>query len=445
MGQSALQQTANDPLALALVSATDAFARRNPASAEQFARAGRSMPGGNTRTVLFYSPFPVTMVRGQGCSLWDMDGHRYDDFLGEYTAGLYGHSDECILEAIKDAMEDGLSLSGHNRLEAELAAEICDRIPSIDLVRFTNSGTEANLMAIALAKVATRRSQILVFAGAYHGSTLSFSGGVSSPINVPHDFIVCPYNDPEAATALIKKHEADLAAVLVEPMLGAGGCIPGDVEFLGALRHATEAAGALLVFDEVMTSRLAFGGRQSQLNILPDMTVIGKYFGGGLSFGAFGGRFDLLERFDPRRPGSLSHPGTFNNNTLSMAAGLAGLRTRLDREAVTRLNDRGDRLRDDLNSALGKAGFPMSVTGLGSVMNVHAIPVKIRNTADLKGEDDRLKQLFFFDMLEEGIYLARRGLIALSLPIGDDETTRLKRAFTRFIERRLPLLSLNNE
>ncbi|WP_315744833.1 MULTISPECIES: aspartate aminotransferase family protein [unclassified Bradyrhizobium] len=444
MGQSALQQPASDALALALAEATDTFAQRNSASAEQFERASLSMPGGNTRTVLFYKPFPVTMVRGEGCTLWDMDGHRYDDFLGEYTAGLYGHSDECILQAIKKAMDDGLSLSGHNRLESELAAEICNRIPSIDLVRFTNSGTEANLMAIALAKVATGRSKILVFDGAYHGSAISFFGGVSSPINVPHDFIICPYNDPEAATALVRKHGPDLAAVLVEPMLGAGGCIPGDVEFLGALRHATDAVGALLIFDEVMTSRLAFGGRQSQLKILPDITVIGKYFGGGLSFGAYGGRPDLLERFDPRRPSSLSHPGTFNNNTLTMAAGLAGLRERLDREAVSRFNDRGGGLRDDLNAILRKAEFPMSLTGLGSVMNVHGTKAEIRNAGDLRGQNERLKELFFFDMLEEGIYLARRGLIALSLPIGDAETERLKSAVTRFVERRRPLLAQLN-
>lgn len=399
------------------------------------------MPGGNTRTVLFYEPFPVTLVRGQGCTLWDADGHRYDDFLGEYTAGLYGHSDEFVLEAVKEAMSDGLSLSGHNRLESELAAELCNRIPSFDLVRFTNSGTEANLMAIALAKVATCRAKILVFEGAYHGSALGFLGGVSSPINVPHEFIICPYNDPQAASALVKEHGADLAAVLVEPMLGAAGCIPADVEFLGVLRQSTDAVGALLIFDEVMTSRLAFGGRQSQLGIRPDITVIGKYFGGGLSFGAFGGRADLLERFDPRREGSLSHPGTFNNNTLTMAAGLAGLRKSLGPEAVRQVNDRGSTLRDDLNAILREAEFPMSVTGLGSVMNIHGTEAEIRNVRDLKGQNEMLKDLFFFDMLEQGIYLARRGLIALSLPIAAAEIERFKSAFTGFIERRLPLFN----
>lgn len=442
MGQSTLQLT--DQLAPALAHAADAFARRNPASAEQFRKASHVMPGGNTRSVLYYAPFPLSMVRGQGCTLWDMDDHRYDDFLGEYTAGLYGHSDTLIIEAVRTAIEDGLSLSAHNKLEAELAAEICERIPSIELVRFTNSGTEAILMAIALAKVATRRSKVLVFDGAYHGSAFSFAGGVSSPINVPHDFIICRYNDPEAAATIIRKYEAELAAVLVEPMLGAGGCIPADPEFLDALRQATAATGALLIFDEVMTSRLAFGGRQSLLNINPDITVIGKYFGGGLSFGAFGGHAELLKPFDPRQPGALSHSGTFNNNTLTMAAGLAGLRNRLTRDAISKLNERGDRLRDNLNAIMSSAGFPMSLTGLGSVMNVHATRTKICNVGDLKVQDDRLKELFFFDMLEDGIYLARRGLIALSFPIGEEETSRLVAAFEHFTERRQTLLASIN-
>ncbi len=159
-------------------------------------------------------------------------------------------------------------------------------------------------------RLVTGRSKILVFDGAYHGSALSFTGGASSPIKraLPHDFIISCYNDGEASIELIRKHQADLAAVLVEPMLGAGGCVPGDPEFLWTLRRLTEEVGALLIFDEVMTSRLAFGGRQSSLGIKPDLTVIGKYFGGGLSFGAFGGRADIMGRFDPSRSGALSHP-----------------------------------------------------------------------------------------------------------------------------------------
>ncbi len=435
-----LGQMENSPLALAVEEAAQAFARRNPASAAQFSKASNVMPGGNTRSVLFYAPFPLAMERGDKATLWDLDGHRYDDFLAEYTAGIYGHSDDLILDAIRRALNDGLNLSGHNRLEAELAFEICNRIPSIELVRFTNSGTEANLMAIALSKVVTGRSKILVFDGAYHGSALSFTGGASSPINVPHDFIISCYNDGEASIELIRKHQADLAAVLVEPMLGAGGCVPGDPEFLWTLRRLTEEVGALLIFDEVMTSRLAFGGRQSSLGIKPDLTVIGKYFGGGLSFGAFGGRADIMGRFDPSRSGALSHPGTFNNNTLTMAAGLAGLRGRLSQQALTALNERGDTLRNELNAAFCAASFPMNVTGVGSLMNVHAISVTVRNADDLVGQDENLKRLFFFDMLEEGIYLARRGLIALSLPIGNVEAGRLMAAVKRFIDRRKKLL-----
>jgi glutamate-1-semialdehyde 2,1-aminomutase len=328
-------------LAWALDEARAAFADRNPESRAQFARAAAVMPGGNTRTVLFYDPFPLTIVRGEGCRLFDADGHVYVDLLGEFTAGIYGHSHPVIRRAIETALAGGINLSGHNKLEAELAAIICGRIPSVDRLRFTNSGTEANMMAIALAKAATGRGKILVFDGGYHGSTISFAGG-ASPINLPHDFIVADYNDVEGARRLIRTHGRDLAAVLVEPMLGAGGCIPGTLEFIACLREESLRVDALLIFDEVMTSRLSGGGRQAQIGISPDLTVLGKYLGGGMSFGAFGGRADLMDLFDPRRGRVLPHPGTFNNNVMTMAAGIAGLTRIYTPEIADQLSARGD-------------------------------------------------------------------------------------------------------
>ncbi len=408
------------PLDAALAAAIDRYRARHPASARQLETAAEVLPGGNTRSVLFQAPFPLVMVRGQGCRLWDADGHELLDALGEFTAGLYGHSAAPIREAIVQALDGGISLSSHTLREVELAREIVRRFPAMELLRFTNSGTEANLLALAAALAHTGRRKVLVFEGAYHGGVLSF-GGAAGAVNVPHEWLLAPYNDLDAAQAHVRRDGAGLAAILVEPMLGAGGCIAGEREFLQGLRRLADDSGALLIFDEVMTSRLALGGRQSQLGITPDLTTLGKYFGGGLSFGAFGGRREVMQRFDPRRPGALGHAGTFNNNVLSMAAGLAGLRQLWTAAAVQALNARGDALRERCNALFAARGLDLQASGLGSLMTLHPTARPLRSTADLAGCDGRVRDLLYFALLERGVYLARRGMAALSLPFGDAE------------------------
>ncbi len=400
-----------------LAEAKRGYSLRNPASFERWQAAACAMPGGNTRTVLFFEPFPICMVRGEGCLLFDADGHRYVDLLGEYTAGIYGHSNPVIRRAIAAALDNGISLSAHNHLELGLARLICDRFTSIELVRFTNSGTEANLMAIATAIAATGRRRVLVFQGSYHGGVLAFGTGPSRT-TVPHDFIVAPYNDTDGVRELIRRDGAALAAILVEPMLGAGGCVPGEPAFLEMLAEEARAAGAMLVFDEIQTSRLSPGGRQELLGISPDLTTLGKYFGGGLSFGAFGGRANLMSLYDPRRPDHLAHAGTFNNNVLSMAAGYAGLSQLLSPDALQSLNRRGDALRTALNEQFAESACGLSVSGLGSLMNFHAIN-------GIPSERDVLL-LLFFDLLERGFYCSPRGLIALSLAVGDPELAEFR-------------------
>jgi glutamate-1-semialdehyde 2,1-aminomutase len=426
---------ATDATGAALTEARTAFIARNPVSAARHARAAAVMPGGNTRTVLFYEPFPLTILRGEGCRLWDADGHEYADFLGEFTAGIYGHSDPTIRAAIDAALDGGINLAGHNAREVELAELVCARFPSIEQVRFTNSGTEANLMALALATAHTGRRKIMVFAGGYHGGVLTFGSGPAR-VNVPHDVVVAPYNDLTEARRIAVQHGADLAAILVEPMMGSGGCIPGEPEFLQGLRDCASELGALLIFDEVMTSRLSPGGLQQALGILPDLTTLGKYIGGGMSFGAFGGRADLMAQFDPRRADALSHAGTFNNNILTMSAGVAGLARVYTPAAAVALNERGDRLRARLNALCREHQAPLQFTGVGSLMTLHTTARPIRSPGDAAAGDARLRDLFFFDMLEAGVYLARRGMMTLSLPIGDAEEAALLAALSAFLDRR---------
>lgn len=429
----------NRTIDAALGEARERYAARRPGSRARHEAACRVMPGGNTRTVLFHGPFPLCAAGGEGATLIDVDGHRYLNLLGEYTAGLFGHSNPVIRRAIVAALDRGINLGAHNVPEAELAAIVCARFPSIELVRFTNSGTEANLMAVATARHVTGRQKVMVFGGGYHGGLLYFGGG-GIPINAPYPFVVAPYNDLERTRALIRDHAADLAAILVEPMMGSAGCIPATIEFLSLLRQEATAAGAVLIFDEVMTSRFSAGGAQALDNVVPDMTTLGKYIGGGMSFGAFGGRSDIMGIYDPTVPGSMPHAGTFNNNMLTMAAGLAAMTEVFTPTVASELHARGEGLRDRLNRSFRNAGVALQMTGRSSLMNLHATALPVRSVADLAHSNDAVKELIFLDLLERGCYVARRGFLALSLAVTDQDIERFEATLSDVVAERADVI-----
>lgn len=394
------------------------YAAEHPRSAAWSDRARKVMPGGNTRSVLHFDPFPFRVERAAGRHIWDVDGHRYVDLLGNYTAALLGHSSEPVLAAARQALDSGWSLGAVHENEVRLAELLVERFDSIAQIRFTNSGTEANLMALAAAVHHTGRRLIVVFRNGYHGGVLTFGSG-SNPVNVPHDWLLCDYNDTAGVSAVFAEQGDQIGAVLVEPMQGSGGCLPGDPTFLAELRRLCTEHDALLIFDEVMTSRFSTGGAQQRLGITPDLTTLGKYLAGGLTFGAFGGRFDVMGQFDARRGGALGHAGTFNNNVASMAAGVAALSEVLTADVLDGLHERGERLRRELAETFVETGVDLGVTGVGSLMNVHGTSRPIHTAADLEHSDDRVKELFFFHCLRGGFYIARRGFIALSVEIGD--------------------------
>jgi glutamate-1-semialdehyde 2,1-aminomutase len=424
----------------ALAEARETYTRRRPKSLAQHVEAAAVMPGGNTRSVLYHGPFPFAVVHGEGCRIRDADGLGYVNLIGEYTAGLFGHSHPAIRAAIARALDTGINLTAHNMFEAKLAKLVCDRFPSVESVRFTNSGTEANLLAVATAKIATGRCTILGMQGGYHGGLLTFAGG-GNPVNVPHRAVLCEYNDTEGAGRLARAHAADLAAIILEPMLGGGGCIPATDDFLRTLRRLADETGAVLVFDEVMTSRLAPGGLQQATGVIPDLTTLGKYVGGGMSFGAFGGRESLMAIFDPRRPDAIPHAGTFNNNTLTMSCGITALSELYPPAKALELNARGDALRARLNAAMRSRGLPAQVTGRGSMMCFHFTDRPLRNAAEVAAADQKLKELLFLDLLERGYYIARRGMIALSLMIGDAECDGFVGAVEEWLDLRAPMMA----
>jgi glutamate-1-semialdehyde 2,1-aminomutase len=427
----------------ALAEAENRYAAANPASAARHDTARNALPGGNTRTVLHYGPFPLAWAKGAGAVLTDLDGHDYVDFLGEYSAGLYGHSNPLIQAAMHKAIDDGTVLGGPNTYEAELAGLLKDRFPSLQQLRFCNSGTEANVFALMTARAVTGRGKIMVFDGGYHGGVLYFGhGGI--PINLPLDWVFAPYNDIEGTLALIRQHGQDLAAILVEPMLGSGGCLPGRRDFLGALRQAASELDIILIFDEVMTSRLSSGGLQAALGVTPDMTTLGKYLGGGASFGAFGGRHDIMAHYDPEKPGYWPHAGTFNNNVLSMAAGLTGLRDVYTPAAAMELNAKGDRLRDGINALAQKHDAKIGATGYGSFIGLHftrdVVDRPMHQSDEEEARRGKLHKLMHLDFIAAGLFFARRGYMALSLALTDSDIARFLAQTEEFILSRRALI-----
>jgi glutamate-1-semialdehyde 2,1-aminomutase len=451
----------------ALAQAHDRYTKRNPKSLEAHLAAHSSLPGGNTRTVLHAAPFPLTWKYGEDARLTSLDDTVYIDLLGEFSAGIFGHSDARIAHAVKVALLSGWNYGGNSVVEKEFARIVCQRFgPSgVDLVRFTNSGTEANTTCLAAAVALTGRKKILVFSGGYHGSTLVFpktlmKGSPPAPtMNLPHEFVYAPYNNIEETKKIVAHlpNESALAAILVEPVQGSAGCRPATKEFMLYLRELATETGAFLVIDEVMASRLGVSGYSATMGIKGDFVTLGKYVGGGMTFGAFGGRRDIMEKFDPAK-NMLFHPGTYNNNVVTMNAGIEGLRI-FDASEVSRLNGLGDSLKravqelfikqglypesitdpstdlfeidslesDDVMQAgdsniLGKAP-PMFITSKGSMLNIR-----------FSGPNAAAWQsLFYHHNLANGINIAVRGYTPMNICLSEDDVEKYVSAIKSFV------------
>ncbi len=403
----------------ALQRARHDYLDRNTESERRHRAAAEVMPGGNTRTVLHYPPFPVTIVAGEGSRLTDADGHVYLDFLGDYTAGLLGHSEHRILDAVIRALRTNMSVGGHHPAEEQLARLMCGRF-GLDRVRFTNSGTEANLMAITAARLVSGRPKILVMEYGYHGGVLYY-GATPAAWSAPYPTMMAPFNDLAAVVSAIEEHAGDLAAVILEPMLGGGGCIPARPGFLAGVVDAARRRGVLSIFDEVMTSRHGAQGLGALHGAEPDLRTFGKYIGGGFSFGAFGGRGAVMDRFDPNSPDYIPHAGTFNNNVASISAGVAVLSELYTSALAVAHTARGEEFRTQVAAVLARHPLDLVVSGYGSMMTIIAraeVPHDGATGADRHAD---LQELVYLGLLARGIYIAPRGMVNLSLPLTDDD------------------------
>lgn len=437
-----IDRGANYHLDVALSELQAQYRESNPQSLAQHQRAAESLPGGNTRTVLHFDPFPLCIAGGADATLEDIDGHRYTDFIGEYTAGLFGHSCSQIHDAVQRALSEGILLCGPNRYEQRFAQLLCERFPSVERVRFVNTGTEANLMAVTAARAFTGKTHIMAFEGGYHGGVFLFANGIS-PHNAPYPTILDQYNDIEHSVELIRNHADELACVLVEPMLGTGGAIPAVPEFLQALRAVCDETGVLLIFDEVMTSRLSGGGMQQLTAVTPDLTTLGKYLGGGMTFGAFGGRADVMDQYDPRRADCLPHAGTFNNNVLTMSAGIVVLEDLYTASRADQFTADGEAFRKQLQQLANDRSLPVVLTGVGSLMNIHFSREPIHSPQQTKSVNPKLRQLFQHAMLQAGFYVGKTGYLALMLPLTTEDYNHFAQAFTEFLDKYGELIEQN--
>jgi glutamate-1-semialdehyde 2,1-aminomutase len=404
------------------MSLIDEYRARTPRSADLFERATTSIPGGSTRTTIYNPPYPPYMARGEGLRTWDVDGNEYRDFLGNYTSLILGHAHPAVVDAVVAQVRRGSAFAAPTEVEVELAEEIRRRLPSVERLRFTNSGTESTMFAIRAARAFTGRNLVARFDGAYHGThdtVLPHSPGV--PNAVSGLVVDMPWGDLDGIEQAIAGRERDLAAVIIEPVQGAGGVRPAEPGFLQSLREMTSEIGAVLIFDEIIAFRIGPNGAQGVFGVAPELTTLGKIVGGGYALAAFGGRAEIMDRFDARRPDALSHGGTFNGNPVAAAAGLATLRE-LTPDRYAHLAALGDRLRRRLTDDIAARGIDARVDGIASLFQVFSGPA-------LQGEAGlTAAQTLFLGLLIDGFHLAPRGMGAIATPATERDVDDLAEA-----------------
>jgi glutamate-1-semialdehyde 2,1-aminomutase len=410
------------------------------ASRAMYDRALASLPGGNSRTTVFMKPYPIYAARGEGCRVWDVDGNPYIDCINNFTSLIHGHAHPSLIAAATRQLALGSAFGLPTESEIDLAELLASRLPSVDQVRFANSGTEAVMMALKAARAFTGRAKIAKCEGAYHGSydyaevsldpvpeawgrnaPVSVAYARGTPDNVLADVVTIPFNDVEAAVSLIREHGSELACVLVDPMPNRAGLAPADRAYLDALRQITREVGALLIFDEVITFRLGYRGAQGLWGIDPDLTTLGKIMGGGFPVGAIAGRKEFMAVFDPRhgKP-ALPHGGTFSANPVTMRAGFAAMEL-LDEAAFARLDAMGEAVRTGIDQAFRRTGVPGGTVGLGSLLKIHFTdrPIRDYRSAYPTEQEVRRQAIFNRGLLNRGVMAAGYGLMALSTPMTD--------------------------
>lgn len=387
----------------------DEYVERTKKSEGVAHRARQVFPGGETRSITFYDPYPASINSAAGAVLTDVDGNDYIDVLNNYTALVHGHVYGPVVEAAQAAAGEGVVYPATHEAQIALAERLVGRHPVAEKIRFTNSGTEAALLGLRVASAVTGRDRYLMFEGAYHGSAQLLTGAHSQVTRVP-------YNDIEAVRAAL---DDTYAAVMVEPCMGVGGVIAAAPDFLDQLAEAAHAVGALLVVDEVQTLRSAVGGASETYGVDADLVLMAKLIGGGYPLGAVGGRAECLAVLDQATAGALIHSGTFNGHLVAVRAGLVAV-DHLDAAAIHRMNSAAETLAERVTAAGKSRGVPVAVNRFGSMLHVHLQADHPRHVGEMKSDLADVKALHLA-LLLEGVYAAPRGLVALSTVLTDDQ------------------------
>lgn len=390
------------------------------------------MPGGDTRTATYFEPFPHYINRGEGAYIYDEDGNKLLDFQNNYTSLIHGHGHKETVEAVREQIEKGSAYTAPFKLQSDFAKLLTERFPGIDLIRFANSGTEANMHALRVARAFTGKAKIIKTEGGYHGTTDVFEASVDPNIkkagtldkikvmpesrgvseNALKDVIVSPFNDIERTKKIIEANYKETACLIIEPVMGSSGQITPMMEYLEAIRELTSHYGILLIFDEVVTGRLALGGAQEFYGVQPDLTTLGKIIGGGLPVGAFGGREDIMALYDPREK-KMYHSGTFNGNAITMAAGYATMKA-YDEKAISYVNGLGQYFSDGLKKIISELNLVIAVNGVGSLYNTVFTDKPIKNYRDMASSYEELNTLLYMTLLTKRVFNAPRGMFCMS-------------------------------
>jgi len=432
-----------------------AYQRSTPRSRRLYQRALQLMPGGTTRTSVFFLPYPPYIAKGKGCYIWDVDGNRRLDFVNNYTALILGHRHPRVCRAVREAISKGFAFASPTESEIRLAQIIQERVPSVEQLRFVNSGTEAAMFALRAARAFTGRPKIAKFEGGFHGTydlvqisvraPVERLGPKEAPLSVPEaagipretadQVIVLPFNDQEGVERILQHHRGEIAALIVEPIPALAGMIPPRDGFLPFLREITQKEGIVLIFDEIITLRLHPGGAQALYGVRPDITLMGKIIGGGFPVAAFGGRKEIMSLLDPRSGSpSIPHPGTYNGNPVGMAAGIATLKL-LTPQAYQHINSLGDLLRKRLNLLFQRTGVAAQAIGVGSLFCLHFTAAEITDYRTARTGDPAKLREAFLGLMGEGIFFSERGMGCISTPMSEREIDRFVKAMEKVLGR----------
>jgi glutamate-1-semialdehyde 2,1-aminomutase len=400
----------------------DAYRERTQKSQAVTQAARQVMPGGDTRHSTWFEPYPVWIDGAEGCRFTDVDGNEYIDFHNCYTTMILGHANPKVVAAVREQAARGTALGAPFPAAVRWAELVCGMVDSVDKVRFTNTGSEAVLMALRAARAFTGRDMILKMEGCYHGNydpIVYPSDAPGIPKTALDDSMVVPFNDKEAAERAIVENRDRLAAVIVEGVMGAAGGIPPRNGYLEFLREVTRENDVLLILDEVISLRLAWGGTQSIYGITPDLTTMAKIIGGGYPVGAVGGREDIMQLFSPQA-NCVYHAGTLNANPMTATAGVATLE-QLDADVIEGINRLGESFATGVRAIFRRLKVKGQVTGIGSLQNIHFSDRPVVDGRSARETNKELLHLFYLAMLERGIFSASRGMYVMSTPMTQRE------------------------